>query len=365
MALDRLRSLYEQYFMGIEKIEPAVPRKDVERSIHVLRKEQIRNTALRFRFQMVLQRYNTYQTHWQRSAARSRTARTSGTWSARSGASGATRRAPASGPRRAPPPPIAASRAGRRASQRTSTSQLARARSGLRSPPRRFDIDVPTRRRPSLRRAGRPVGRTARRPSARQAFPAAPGVPPLPSPQRPLPSAPPTNAGRVPRAARLGTKAARSRRRAPAPAAILQPPAAGPPPPVRAAPPPARRLPAWPLSPSPPRPPHRELPEARMRQIYAEYVDAKRRQNESTAAITYQSVAKSLRESGEKLRAEARKAGRLRGRRQGRQDHPPPHPQVTAPGARGGFTGREGDKERKEPRGSSPSSFSLSVSLGR
>ena len=29
--LDRLRSLYEQYFMGIEKIEPNVPRKDVER----------------------------------------------------------------------------------------------------------------------------------------------------------------------------------------------------------------------------------------------------------------------------------------------------------------------------------------------
>ena len=66
IAVDRLRSLYEQYFMGIEKLEPTVPRKDVDRRIHVIRKEQIRNTALRFRFQMVLQRYNTYQTHWQR-----------------------------------------------------------------------------------------------------------------------------------------------------------------------------------------------------------------------------------------------------------------------------------------------------------
>ncbi len=66
LALDRLRSLYEQYFVGIEKIVPAVPRKDVDRKLHALRKEQIRNTALRFRFQMVLQRYNTYQTHWQR-----------------------------------------------------------------------------------------------------------------------------------------------------------------------------------------------------------------------------------------------------------------------------------------------------------
>ncbi|MBV9947904.1 MAG: hypothetical protein JOZ69_13705, partial [Myxococcales bacterium] len=66
VAVDRLRSLYEQYFMGIERIEPTVVRKDVDRRIQVLRKEPFRNTALRFRFQMLLQRYNTYQTHWQR-----------------------------------------------------------------------------------------------------------------------------------------------------------------------------------------------------------------------------------------------------------------------------------------------------------
>jgi hypothetical protein len=66
VAVDRLRSLYDQYFMGFEKLEPGVPRKDVDRRIYVLRKEQIRNTAQRFRFQMLLQRYNTYQSHWQR-----------------------------------------------------------------------------------------------------------------------------------------------------------------------------------------------------------------------------------------------------------------------------------------------------------
>ncbi len=33
IAVDRLRSLYEQYFMGIEKLEPMVPRKDVDRRI--------------------------------------------------------------------------------------------------------------------------------------------------------------------------------------------------------------------------------------------------------------------------------------------------------------------------------------------
>jgi muramidase (phage lysozyme) len=39
-----------------------------------------------------------------------------------------------------------------------------------------------------------------------------------------------------------------------------------------------------------------------MKQLYAQFVEAKRKQNESTAAVTYQSVAKSLQESGEKLR---------------------------------------------------------------
>jgi hypothetical protein len=39
-----------------------------------------------------------------------------------------------------------------------------------------------------------------------------------------------------------------------------------------------------------------------VRQLYTQYVDAKRRQNESTATITYDAVARSLRESSVKLR---------------------------------------------------------------
>lgn len=64
--LDRLRSLYEQYFMGIEKIEPTVPRKDVDRRFWILRRTPIRNTARRFRLQTLTQRYNTFQQHWTR-----------------------------------------------------------------------------------------------------------------------------------------------------------------------------------------------------------------------------------------------------------------------------------------------------------
>ena len=64
--LERLRSLYEQYFLGIEKIEPTVARKDVDRRIWLLRREQIRNTARRFKLQTIVQRYNTFQQYWQR-----------------------------------------------------------------------------------------------------------------------------------------------------------------------------------------------------------------------------------------------------------------------------------------------------------
>jgi hypothetical protein len=64
--LERLRALYEQYFLGFEKVEPAVARKDVDRRIYVLRREKIRNTGKRFKLQTLIQRYNTFQQYWQR-----------------------------------------------------------------------------------------------------------------------------------------------------------------------------------------------------------------------------------------------------------------------------------------------------------
>jgi len=63
---DRLRALYEQYFLGFERLEPQVVRKDVERRMQALLRVPFRNTALRFRFTMLQQRYNTYQTYWMR-----------------------------------------------------------------------------------------------------------------------------------------------------------------------------------------------------------------------------------------------------------------------------------------------------------
>lgn len=64
--IDQLRALYEQYFMGIERLEPQKPRQEVERRIKVLRKEQIRNTAQRFKFNVLVQRMTTMQQYWGR-----------------------------------------------------------------------------------------------------------------------------------------------------------------------------------------------------------------------------------------------------------------------------------------------------------
>ena len=64
--VERLRALYEQYFFGIEKVEPFVLRKDVDRRFWMMRRRQIRNTAMRFKLNTLSQRYSTYQQYWQR-----------------------------------------------------------------------------------------------------------------------------------------------------------------------------------------------------------------------------------------------------------------------------------------------------------
>ena len=66
VQLSRIKHLYEQWFQGLERIEPQIPRKQFDRLLHELRKQQPRNTGLRFRFQTLIQRYTTLQTYWKR-----------------------------------------------------------------------------------------------------------------------------------------------------------------------------------------------------------------------------------------------------------------------------------------------------------
>src|SRR3954463_14014064 len=64
--IERLKVLYEQYFMGIEKMEPQVARKEVTRSMLTLQQQYIRNTAMRFKFNTMLQKWQIYITYWNR-----------------------------------------------------------------------------------------------------------------------------------------------------------------------------------------------------------------------------------------------------------------------------------------------------------
>src|SRR5690242_11957411 len=52
--------------MGIEKVEPQIPRKDVTRTLLVYAQQHIRNTGQRFRFHSLQQKWNIYTTYWNR-----------------------------------------------------------------------------------------------------------------------------------------------------------------------------------------------------------------------------------------------------------------------------------------------------------
>lgn len=68
VKMKRLKALYEQWFQGIERLEPSVARKDLERQFSILNKEKPRNTAARFRLQQLVARYSIYTTYWGRIA---------------------------------------------------------------------------------------------------------------------------------------------------------------------------------------------------------------------------------------------------------------------------------------------------------
>ena len=56
-TLDRVKVLYEQFFLGIQKQAPSVLHSDVERKLRDLAQLQIRNTGLRYRFATLQQKF--------------------------------------------------------------------------------------------------------------------------------------------------------------------------------------------------------------------------------------------------------------------------------------------------------------------
>jgi hypothetical protein len=310
IAMDRLRSLYDQYFLGIEKLEPLVARKDVDRRIYTLRKEQIRNTAQRFRFNMLIQRFNTYQTHWRgicraiedgtfkrhilRARARfgpSKADASKGTASRATPSLAETIaeelaaldrefapkpvwiERPADGDFRLDSEPpsmtgLAASGASARVHDRETTAKMeARVR------------DLARGLQPAFRQGSnrpQPLGAGSQPPvRPKSSFSRSTRPPPVAVPTPRAATAPPD--GTSPAPAPLGRHLAAAK-------TMVQPP-----PGVTAK-----------------KTAHSTaqgdgLPEARVRAIYAEYIEAKRHRKESTASITYEALANRLRESGAKL----------------------------------------------------------------
>ena len=62
----KLKAAYDQYFAGIERRPPEKLADKVAREVRTLTSTVMTNTALRFRNQQAISRYNTYFQYWQR-----------------------------------------------------------------------------------------------------------------------------------------------------------------------------------------------------------------------------------------------------------------------------------------------------------
>ncbi|MDF1527230.1 MAG: MXAN_5187 C-terminal domain-containing protein [bacterium] len=62
----KLKAAYDQYFAGIERRPPEKLAQKVAREVRILTSTVMTNTALRFRNQQAISRYNIYQQYWQR-----------------------------------------------------------------------------------------------------------------------------------------------------------------------------------------------------------------------------------------------------------------------------------------------------------
>lgn len=341
VRLERLRVLYDQYFTGIEKIPPSIVQKDVDRRIWVLRREKIRNTGTRFKFQTIIQRYNTFNSYWTRILREIE----NGTYkrdvmkAKRRFGIDTSKAAPAKALESAPPP----SHDSYDLDVEMEVEEDALAALSVNEAPSTFD--EPSTKMPAAPPAPPQKGAPLRLPAPADANaprPILPGFarPPLPSkPAAPAPAPPVAAPQPQPRSpvapqapartsqaagivakkvsndddlddmldAALGVGPARPAVPSAAPAPRVAPAAPQPAAPQRPAPAaPAVQRPAVAARPAPaPAPAAAAKGGEEYRRVYAQYVEAKRKNGESTAGITYDSLAKSLRETQEKLKTKS------------------------------------------------------------
>ena len=65
-TLDRLKTMYEQYFLGIQKQAPGFLHNEVERKLRDLTQMNMRNTRLRYRLATLQQKFGSYNSYWRR-----------------------------------------------------------------------------------------------------------------------------------------------------------------------------------------------------------------------------------------------------------------------------------------------------------
>ena len=287
----------------------AIARKQFDRLIHTLRKEKPRNTALRFRFQTLIQRYTTLQTYWRRVGRQIE----EGTY--RRDLLRARRRREAA----------RAEREQERTRRRRDSLELDpndnvdldhlmeqasnRMDELLEAPAQEVEAGAPNVEHSAPVALDNPAPEAQPAAAAQPAVAAQTGPQPDPSPSMPQPVA---QADPGPAEPQSGPKPAAQAD----PVSPKAPPAAKPAAPAEPAPvrfgkpqhrPPPRRDRSNPaIAPNrkqaPPIAARSKGPgEARMRQIYDNYVDAKRRNNERTDQIDYETVAKSLKKMVPKL----------------------------------------------------------------
>ncbi|MBO6935573.1 MAG: hypothetical protein JJ863_11380 [Deltaproteobacteria bacterium] len=64
--ITKLRAIYEQWFQGIERVPPVRMRERLDRQVRRMRREAPNNTALRFKYQTIFQRWITFTQYWDR-----------------------------------------------------------------------------------------------------------------------------------------------------------------------------------------------------------------------------------------------------------------------------------------------------------
>ncbi len=64
--VEQLKQNFERYFIGVDRRPPLQMRRDVVREVFEMEQVYINSTALRFRLRSLVQKFNTYKTYWTR-----------------------------------------------------------------------------------------------------------------------------------------------------------------------------------------------------------------------------------------------------------------------------------------------------------